>query len=835
MPNSPLLGIPQVASNQNNKETTINDAFSIIERSLNARLTVSLAADNVTLTSTEFQRSQVFHTTGALAIQTLTVPNQQRFFAVYNPGTYNVLVRSGTSSTVTVAPLSYVIMFAGGDNTLLKVADSAAAATSPTFLGQTDTPATFTGMAGYIPRVNVGETALEFFQLLLNMSNLQDVDAYTNGYYARVKTDGSGIEWVAANPGGETDFTNLNDTPANFTGSGLRLVRVNTGETALEFVDPAGLLSFLQLAGTPSSYSGQESKIVAVNASADGLEFVPFPSLGSYSTRAISNDNPGFELGYLTPWDMEASFGPAVTVVDEFNLVEANEGGFFVAVATTDFDDVTFAAIFDLTAAATNSELDNAATVTLPYAWVKLETGDTLGEVTLYAETASGTVLGSVNAAGLDGALDTWNTAAIQLALPTGTRRIRVTVRTYNGTTPDMTFGWDNLIPVLTVLEPLAFTALPDTPADYVGAANQFVRVNTGESSLEFVTLALTHVSGFPSSYAGHAGKIVVVNPGENGVIFTDMPSGLPDMEGHEGKVLAVASGEEEAEWIDPPASYPDLTGNAGRMLAANSSEDGVEWVDPPVIGGVAAAEMTLLRQSVSQTFGASTTTQIAFGVSDAARDAGGFWDSANPSQFTVPAGVSAVLVSLSWRRVSSPGASESESIIQVNGSTRAYARQSVGGWGGDTVTAILPVTAGDVITGHVWSTGSVATNPASTAFSIADLTKVLSAETDTAIELVSEAVALTLTQAHRNKIIEAPAALVITLPAEGTESIEVGSLYTVSNIGAGVVTITAASGVYLNSDLAGSVTVPDQWAGVTLYKRATNAWVVQGAFTAGA
>jgi hypothetical protein len=107
-------------------------------------------------------------------------------------------------------------------------------------------------------------------------------------------------------------------------------------------------------------------------------------------------------------------------------------------------------------------------------------------------------------------------------------------------------------------------------------------------------------------------------------------------------------------------------------------------------------------------------------------------------------------------------------------------------------------------------------------------------ASTDTAIELVSEAVALTLTQAHRNKIIEAPAALVITLPAEGTEAIEIGSLYTISNVGEGVVTITAASGVYLNSDLAGSVTLPDQWAGVTLYKRATNAWVVQGAFTSG-
>jgi hypothetical protein len=39
--------------------------------------------------------------------------------------------------------------------------------------------------------------------------------------------------------GGTTVFTGLTDTPANYTGSGLDLVRVNAGETALEFVTVA--------------------------------------------------------------------------------------------------------------------------------------------------------------------------------------------------------------------------------------------------------------------------------------------------------------------------------------------------------------------------------------------------------------------------------------------------------------------------------------------------------------------------------------------------------------------------------------------------------------------
>ena len=45
--------------------------------------------------------------------------------------------------------------------------------------------------------------------------------------------------------GGATAFTGLTDTPANYTGAGLQLVRVNAGETGLEFVaPPAGLLNY---------------------------------------------------------------------------------------------------------------------------------------------------------------------------------------------------------------------------------------------------------------------------------------------------------------------------------------------------------------------------------------------------------------------------------------------------------------------------------------------------------------------------------------------------------------------------------------------------------------
>jgi len=70
--------------------------------------------------------------------------------------------------------------------------------------------------------------------------------------------------------GGASAFTGLTDTPANYSGAGSQTVRVNSGATALEFVDPA----FTDLSDTPANYSGAGDRNVKVNAGATALEFV---------------------------------------------------------------------------------------------------------------------------------------------------------------------------------------------------------------------------------------------------------------------------------------------------------------------------------------------------------------------------------------------------------------------------------------------------------------------------------------------------------------------------------------------------------------------------------
>ena len=60
------------------------------------------------------------------------------------------------------------------------------------------------------------------------------------GYFLRTNLAGTGIEWVAGTGGGAAAFTDLSDAPSSFTGQSLKYVRVNAGETALEFATVTG-------------------------------------------------------------------------------------------------------------------------------------------------------------------------------------------------------------------------------------------------------------------------------------------------------------------------------------------------------------------------------------------------------------------------------------------------------------------------------------------------------------------------------------------------------------------------------------------------------------------
>jgi hypothetical protein len=104
----------------------------------------------------------------------------------------------------------------------------------------------------------------------------------TSGEYAFVDTgigddvvmhvwDDDDDAWVPAAGGGASasSFLALTDTPSSFTGHALKMVRVNAGETAVEFV----ALTVALLTDGPGALTGNGGKGVRVNSGATALEY----------------------------------------------------------------------------------------------------------------------------------------------------------------------------------------------------------------------------------------------------------------------------------------------------------------------------------------------------------------------------------------------------------------------------------------------------------------------------------------------------------------------------------------------------------------------------------
>lgn len=68
-----------------------------------------------------------------------------------------------------------------------------------------------------------------------------------------------------------------------------------------------------------------------------------------------------------------------------------------------------------------------------------------------------------------------------------------------------------------------------------------------------------------------------------------------------------------------------------------------------------------------------------------------------------------------------------------------------------------------------------------------------------------------------------------VTIPTNATQAFPIGTCISVVQDGAGVTTISAASGVTLNGVSAGSGAINNRYQGVSLLKTGTNTWVASG------
>lgn len=89
--------------------------------------------------------------------------------------------------------------------------------------------------------------------------------------FVRVNAGETGLEYALG--ASVADFTDLGDVPASYTGQTGKFLRVNAGETALEFAAGAAVADFTDLGDVPASYAGAGNYIVKVNSGATALEF----------------------------------------------------------------------------------------------------------------------------------------------------------------------------------------------------------------------------------------------------------------------------------------------------------------------------------------------------------------------------------------------------------------------------------------------------------------------------------------------------------------------------------------------------------------------------------
>jgi hypothetical protein len=108
------------------------------------------------------------------------------------------------------------------------------------------------------------------------------IDAVSDDLNAQIAT----VEGTIA----AQSFIGLPDTPAAYTGQAEKLLRVNTGATAVEFLSPASLLatgSLTQLSDTPAAYTGAANKALMVNPGETAVTF-GYPDAKTIQGTAVS-------------------------------------------------------------------------------------------------------------------------------------------------------------------------------------------------------------------------------------------------------------------------------------------------------------------------------------------------------------------------------------------------------------------------------------------------------------------------------------------------------------------------------------------------------------------
>lgn len=273
---------------------------------------------------------------------------------------------------------------------------------------------------------------VKFSNQLKDVPNPQTIDINNNRILA-LKSDGDGFEFVDK----RDNFTELLDTPSTYTGQAKKVLRVNETETAVEFVDTVteelSRLKVVSRIDQPIT-SVAEGVILTAEVIKEQKDIVitngevTFNFGGTYDFSAFLN----ITTGGGTPVVLETFF----EYYDTVNLVWVK------------FED-----------SAQLNTIESNTTVTVEY--YTLFTIPDGFKIRLRARTQSGT-------ATADAQLLANGVNVPSVLVTIGLRDVVSLGQGTGGAT--------------------TFKGLTDTPSDYVGQAGKFVKVNSTENGLEFVT-----------------------------------------------------------------------------------------------------------------------------------------------------------------------------------------------------------------------------------------------------------------------------------------------------------------------------------------------------------
>ncbi len=307
------LQIPDIQASQNQKEVTANAAHNLLDRAVNGKLSISMAAGENNLTTIQTRENFVIEATGSpgAAVQVDMPDTNQRTMALVNNTNDVITVRNsangGTGQPVIAVGEAAIFHYDGVNFFDL----TALALTVATWTGLTDTPSVYTGESGRYPQVNDAETALEFvgtaakrnviaattgaLTLATDIETGDIIDGVTLAEFDRVlvKDQASGEEngiyyvQTAAPPIRVEDFDDaldMQESPVlipvleGTANAGTIWIHTTAGAitvdtTPLTFVAALSPGAFLTLADTPSAYVNLGGQQVTVNAAENAIEF----------------------------------------------------------------------------------------------------------------------------------------------------------------------------------------------------------------------------------------------------------------------------------------------------------------------------------------------------------------------------------------------------------------------------------------------------------------------------------------------------------------------------------------------------------------------------------